>query len=362
MEHWKIDEEDAITSTTDKHTDNLRPIISILIPARNEAENISACLYSILPQIDKHLPQVAELIVIDDHSEDDTARIVSDTAHPKLSLLQLRDKLKNRDNYNAYKKLALAYGLENATGEYILQLDADIIANPDFLSTILRTIDVHNPDMIAGPVIFTSDGSKFQDFQSLDILGMMALTATGIKTRKWFLANGANLTYRRGLVSFSDSDTASGDDISAIQKLSQASQSKILFLTDKKGVVYTSSLETVSKFASQRLRWGTKNKKMKGLWTWLIMGIPFANIIWLIVHPIAFILLGEVALMIALLHILFKLGMDYLYLTDVSEFYGERSKMRSFWYSSVAHIAYIGVIGVMSLFAKKYTWKDRHVS
>jgi cellulose synthase/poly-beta-1,6-N-acetylglucosamine synthase-like glycosyltransferase len=48
--------------------------LSVIIPARNEAHNIEACINSILNQF--YPNELFEIIVIDDHSEDNTAAIV----------------------------------------------------------------------------------------------------------------------------------------------------------------------------------------------------------------------------------------------------------------------------------------------
>ena len=54
-----------------------RPLVSILIPCRNEQEHIAACLDSILEQKYSHL----EILVLDDHSEDESANILSPYAN-----------------------------------------------------------------------------------------------------------------------------------------------------------------------------------------------------------------------------------------------------------------------------------------
>jgi chlorobactene glucosyltransferase len=50
-----------------------QPLVSILIPCRNEQEHIAACLDSILQQKYSHL----QILVLDDHSEDESANILS---------------------------------------------------------------------------------------------------------------------------------------------------------------------------------------------------------------------------------------------------------------------------------------------
>src|ERR1700733_1631657 len=52
--------------------------ISIVVPARNEYNNIGGCIESLLSQ--KYPAELFEIIVVDDHSEDNTADIVSEYA------------------------------------------------------------------------------------------------------------------------------------------------------------------------------------------------------------------------------------------------------------------------------------------
>ena len=61
------------------------PLVSLLIPARNEAKNIDRCLAGLLGQDYPNL----EIIVIDDHSGDGTAQILArlKAQHPQLQLL-----------------------------------------------------------------------------------------------------------------------------------------------------------------------------------------------------------------------------------------------------------------------------------
>ena len=57
-------------------TNSKKPItfLSIIIPARNEEQHIENCLHSILQN--NYPTHLLEIIVVDDHSEDDTANIV----------------------------------------------------------------------------------------------------------------------------------------------------------------------------------------------------------------------------------------------------------------------------------------------
>ena len=89
---------------------------TVIIPARNEAANIKACVDSILNQ---DYPATAfEIIVIDDFSEDDTAFIVHALSqqHPQVRLLKLADHCKEGETL-AYKKKAIEIAVAQAKGD-----------------------------------------------------------------------------------------------------------------------------------------------------------------------------------------------------------------------------------------------------
>jgi len=81
--------------------------VTVIIPARNEEKNIRACLASLQKQIYPSL--LLEVLVIDDHSEDNTANAVRQ--FPNVKLLALHD-----ETVNSYKKKAIEKGIAAATG------------------------------------------------------------------------------------------------------------------------------------------------------------------------------------------------------------------------------------------------------
>ncbi len=93
--------------------------VGVLIPARNEASQLPACLDSILGQGSC----VAEILVYDDHSTDETPQIVLETAtrDPRLRLLA---PLPLPDGWTG-KNFACAQLAAAATAPTLLFLDAD---------------------------------------------------------------------------------------------------------------------------------------------------------------------------------------------------------------------------------------------
>src|SRR5258706_2225617 len=91
-----------------------RTTVSVIIPARNEENNIGLLLTALGQQ--SYPKDLLEIIVIDDHSDDRTIEIVRQYSHVKL--LQLKD-----DAINSYKKKAIETGIGAASGQLIIATD-----------------------------------------------------------------------------------------------------------------------------------------------------------------------------------------------------------------------------------------------
>lgn len=110
------------------------PLVSVIVPARNEARNIGRCVRSILAS---RYPSL-ELIVVDDHSEDDTASLAR-AAGPDDPRLRV---VANPDLPNGWfgKQWACATGVGAAHGELLLFTDADTEHAPDLLPRAVNAL------------------------------------------------------------------------------------------------------------------------------------------------------------------------------------------------------------------------------
>jgi glycosyltransferase involved in cell wall biosynthesis len=104
------------------HRDTRDPLISIVIPALNEALNLAA----VLPQ----LPQVHEVILVDGGSVDGTIRAARRALPDIITVLQGR---KGKGN-------AVAAGLARATGDIVVLFDADGSADPAEIPRFLEAL------------------------------------------------------------------------------------------------------------------------------------------------------------------------------------------------------------------------------
>lgn len=107
------------------------PLISILVPARNEESNIGACLDSLRKQ---DYPNY-EVLVLDDDSSDNTAAIVNEAASSDSRVRLLRGK--PLPEGWAGKTFACHQLAEQARGSWLLFTDADTVHAPSVLSDSL---------------------------------------------------------------------------------------------------------------------------------------------------------------------------------------------------------------------------------
>lgn len=112
---------------------------SVIIPAFNEAENISQCIRRV-PNIGK----VTEIIVVDDGSIDTTAQVVQKicSRDKRVSLIRLPK--------NLGKVWAVKAGFDAATGEVLIILDADMAVPPQELIWFYDLIATGQADFVNG--------------------------------------------------------------------------------------------------------------------------------------------------------------------------------------------------------------------
>ena len=122
--------------------------VSILVPARNESENIQRCLQSLLHQ--NYPETLLEILVIDDHSEDDTAALAEAIGDTRVKVLRLADYPDLPQQ--AFKKLALTTGIGEASGSLIVTTDADCFAGVNWLPLIVSCYECNKAKLIAAPV------------------------------------------------------------------------------------------------------------------------------------------------------------------------------------------------------------------
>jgi chlorobactene glucosyltransferase len=107
------------------------PLVSIIVPARNEEANIGPCLESLIKQDYPHF----EIIVLDDGSEDATAAVVRSIAKRDSRVLLMNGE-PLPPGWAGKPHACLQAALE-ARGDWLLFTDADTVHSPDMLRRTL---------------------------------------------------------------------------------------------------------------------------------------------------------------------------------------------------------------------------------
>ena len=329
--------------------------ISVIIPARNEEENIGNLLRALQEQF--YPKEFFEIIVVDDHSNDATATIVQQFSFVKL--LQLKD-----DNINAYKKKAIEIGIAAATGELIVTTDADCLPTREWLKTIAAFKEEKQAVLIVAPVVFENDTSFLQIFQTLDFLTLQGITGASVYKNIHSMCNGANLAYERKVFykvnGFSGvGHVASGDDMLLMHKIWKKYPQQVHYLKSKDTIVTTQPMKTWNTFFNQRIRWASKAKYYddKRIFFVLLLvylfnlsfGVLLVAGYWY--HKYWLLLIG----------LWFgKTIIEFLFVNSIATFFNKQNMMKYFFFFQPLHIFYTIISGLFGQIGK-YEWKGRKV-
>ena len=339
-------------SSTDHHP-SIK--ISVIIPARNEEENIDKLLSSVEKQT--YPNHLFEIIVVDDHSTDNTATIVNNYSFAKLINLGF-------DNINSYKKKAIETGIAVATGDLIVTTDADCIVKDDWLKTIASFKEKTSAAFIASPVMMEYRSTILQTFQALDFLVLQGITAASVQKKMHNMCNGANLAYERKVFfevnGFTGIDhIASGDDMLLMQKIAQRFPGKISYLLSKDAIVTTQAAKSWNEFFSQRIRWASKATNYNDIKIFsALFLVYFFNCTLLALFITGFwmhfLWLGLVSILIV------KTIIELIFLYPVAKFYNEQKLLFRFPFFQPLHILYTIIAGWLGVFGS-FEWKGRRV-
>ena len=126
----------------------LTPFVSIIIPTYNRAKLVGKALKSIIDQTYKNW----EVIVIDNHSTDDTDKIFKNFIDPRIRYFKIH-------NHGIIAK-SRNFGIKMAKGEWIAFLDSDDWWTNDKLEVCFNNIN-DNVDFIYHELEIIDRKSKF---------------------------------------------------------------------------------------------------------------------------------------------------------------------------------------------------------
>ncbi|MDX5320836.1 MAG: glycosyltransferase, partial [Bacteroidota bacterium] len=326
---------------------------TIIIPFRNEAQNLP----SLLTALDKQSYQHAVFLFVDDHSTDGGAEIIQ-AWRPQFG----ERKLLRLSEDQSGKKMAVRNGVREANTEWILFTDADTVPSPDWIASMMAMGREQGVNFVSGPVSFTGGKSWFERWQILEFSGLIALGAAAIGIKKPTMCNGANLMYRKSIFEEvggfeGNLKVASGDDQFMMHRVHEKYPDSIRFCKNPAAIVFTAPQAGLSEFLNQRVRWASKNGQFERksvsyemIGVWFLSFILIAGLIGGIVDSRVYPFL--------LMAFVMKMGIEYLFYAKVLNFFQQERRIRFFLFSEIFQIFYVFCIGILGKFVG-YQWKER---
>ncbi|QMW05285.1 glycosyltransferase family 2 protein [Spirosoma foliorum] len=335
------------------------PFITVVIPVRNEAEQIG----NLLDDLNRQSYQNFEVIVADDSSTDATFSIVQQYA--QRASFTLRPLALANEKTASPKKRAITQSIRLAAGDLIVTTDGDCRVGPNWLTTIASFYQQTGARLISGPVTFTTEQGIFDSLQTVEFSSLIGTGACTMSLGFPTMCNGANLCYVKEIFTevggFAGVDhLASGDDEFLMHKIAARYPDGVRFLKSEEAIVRTQPHRSLRAFYNQRKRWASKWRayesylpSLLAIFVFLSNSVPVVAIVgWL-----AGFLNGNTALVVIGL----KAVPEFLFLRQILVFLQKKMSVRVIPLTQLIYPLYVIFFGLAAQ-GKGYVWKDRKLS
>jgi len=352
---WNKVPEFSLTGMASENT------FSIIIPYRNEAENLPS-LFKSLSSLN-YPNSKFEILLVNDASKDGSKKLAESFQNDFQELnIQL---LENSRKTNSPKKDAIKTAIGNAKFDYIATTDADCVVPAKWLQFFDESIRESGAKILAGPVGFIQNSAEkkpyFQNFEEMDFMSLQASTVGSFGIEKAFMCNAANMCYEKEVfikeAGFDENESiASGDDVFLLQKLRKEGF-KVSFIKSEKAAVFTNYQWSLKDLINQRIRWAAKTTDYTSVLAKFTGVIVFLmNLSLLVFTGLAFLKL--IPYQFLMLIFLLKFNADFILIYKSAKFMKRENLMRHYLWSSLMYPFFTIYVATLSL-CKGYEWKGR---
>ncbi|MBA0882804.1 glycosyltransferase family 2 protein [Flavobacterium undicola] len=323
---------------------------TIVIPFRNEAENLPLLLESISKM--NYPTDLFEVILVDDDSDE---KFQNRNSKFQISIID------NIRVSNSPKKDAITTAIPLVKTAWIITTDADCLVPENWLLTLDNYIQTHEVSMIAGAVTYECNNSFLYHFQQLDLASLQGATIGSFGIGKAFMCNGANLAYTKSLFKelngFEGNNTiASGDDVFLLQKAIARFPKKVHYLKSENTIVSTKPVDNWKALFYQRVRWASKTTSYQSSFGKALGLIVFTgNLVSVLSYGLW--VMGFILFLHIFLLFLSKFIIDSILIYRTNRFL-TKNKIRYLILSSLFYPFFSVSVALYAAFGK-YEWKGR---
>ncbi|MDH5609930.1 MAG: glycosyltransferase [Cyclobacteriaceae bacterium] len=340
-------------ATVALNPDSTFPAVTVLIPVRNEALKIRDLLNTLQHQ--EYPAEKITVIVIDDHSQDNTAEVVRQLVPTYQYTLQVA----SLQAPHAGKKAAATLGVELAQTDLILCTDGDCTLPSRWVRAHTDWMCQQGAQMVSAPVRMVPSNGLGR-LQAIEFSGLIGYGGITLSIGQPGMCNGANMAYRKAAFLAvggyeGNAHIPTGDDEFLLQKISKAYPGQVSFLKSKDAIVSTPAKQNFLELWGQRVRWTSKWRLHQG---WYIKLSAVAGFLDFASGIVLFAMLAS-HFYWALALLLGRLLAEYVYLRSTASFLGVVSRGVDFLLIGLIYPFYAVFLGIASIFGK-YSWKGRN--
>src|SRR5215217_8607941 len=236
---FKRDQQDSEKEKSQRHNERTQrfPVVSVILPARNEQDNIQNCLNSLLRQDYQNY----QIVAVNDCSTDATGEILHKLAasnpERKITIIDLEHKPSGWVG----KNWACFQGYERSSGQVLLFTDADTIHGPDTISLAVRHMVDEKLDALTARPRISSDNTWTKIVLPLvwmvSHIAYSALKVNNSKSKTGFVFGGFYLITREAYESLGTHQSVKGEiteDLAIGEKLKLGKYRLRMFLGEEK--------------------------------------------------------------------------------------------------------------------------------
>ncbi len=234
---------------------NYEPYVSVIIPARNEEENILNTLFS-FRNIDYPINKY-EIIVVNDRSTDRTRNKIEEIISqiPNLKLLNIENDKQKFDIPG--KAGTIHFGVQNAKGEIIMITDADCKVQSKWIKEMSKTYYDQQAGFVTS-FTYVTGNRIFDKIQAIEWTYMHTMAMGGVGMNQPLGCYGNNLTFRKKFYQdfggYKTIPFTVTEDLS-LQMAFHKQNYKVHYLISPETLVDTKPCKNFKEYLSQHHRW-----------------------------------------------------------------------------------------------------------
>lgn len=332
-----------------KHELDEYPLITVIVAARNEEENILDCIQALNKLV--YPEDKIEIILVNDHSTDKTGEIITSFIKdkPKFKIIvpdHQIGSLKGKTN-------ALANAIRISRGEIILTTDADCIVSPTWAKTL---VSYYQKDVgFVGGFTTQQDYNTFAGIQAIDFVYLLTVAAGSQNLGKPLSCIGNNMSYLKAayeeIGGYENLKFSVTEDFNLLMAIHKTKKYKIIYPLDDGALVTSKPCPDWKTLFWQKKRWGVGGMASDF--------IGYLVMVWGYITHAAMLLTPLFFSLTALYLCLFKIFVDYFFVYPVFKRLKLPLKIKHFIAFEIYFILYVLLLPFIVLPNQKVKWKGR---